>query len=133
MVRLGSSSKPATVSIGGSSGKTTTTPAKSSSSTASTAQKLSSLEKTLAPATQATASAPAPKPSIKEFVRSTVSQPSTPVKPVVATPTPAQAIQQSIASGTNVPISAQTLAARNQGLKALKRTRLNSKPETISN
>jgi uncharacterized membrane protein YgcG len=35
------------------------------------------------------------------------------------TPTPAQAIQQSIASGTNVPISAQTLAARNQGLKPL--------------
>src|SRR5574343_1365238 len=60
MVKLGSSSKPATVSIGGSSGKTTTTPAKSSSSTSSTAQKLSSLEKTLAPATQAKAPAPAP-------------------------------------------------------------------------
>ena len=134
MVQLGSSSKPATVSIGGSSGKTTTTPAKSSSSTSSTAQKLSSLEKTLAPATQAKAPAPAPAPAYINPYDKPISQtpaaqqvikptpppaeynlPSTPPP----APTPAQAIQQSIASGTNVPISAQTLAARNEGLKPL--------------
>jgi len=217
MVRLGSSSKPATVSIGGSSGKTTTTPAKSSSSTSST------------PAPQAKAPAPAPAPAYINPYDKPISQtpaaqqvikptpppaeyelPSTPPpapapayinpydkpisqtpaaqqvikptpppaeyrleppvvniynpatglleeqpraplygqtpydKPISQTPaaqrvikptpppaeynlpstpppapTPAQAIQQSIASGTNVPISAQTLAARNQGLKPL--------------
>lgn len=141
MVRLGSSSKPATVSIGGSSGKTTTTPAKSSSSTSSTAQKLSSLEKTLAPATQA--KAPAPAPSITEFIKSTgpTSQPAyesetrldfqsktttvtpvkapTPTAPVSTSKTPAQAIQSSIASSVNVPITPETLAARNEGLKPL--------------
>ena len=141
MVRLGSSSKPATVSIGGSSGKTTTTPAKSSSSTSSTAQKLSSLEKTLAPATQA--KAPAPAPSITEFIKSTgpTSQPAyesetrldfqsktttvtpakapTPTAPVSTSQTPAQAIQSSIASSVNVPITPELLAARNEGLKPL--------------
>src|SRR5574344_422584 len=141
MVQLGSSSKPATVSIGGSSGKTTTTPAKSSSSTSSTAQKLSSLEKTLAPATQA--KAPAPAPSITEFIKSTgpTSQPAyesekrldfqsktttvtpakapTPTAPVSTSQTPAQAIQSSIASSVNVPITPQLLAARNEGLKPL--------------
>lgn len=141
MVRLGSSSKPATVSIGGSSGKTTTTPAKSSSSTSSTAQKLSSLEKTLAPATQA--KAPAPAPSITEFIKSTgpTSLPAyesetrldfqsktttvtpakapTPTAPVSTSQTPAQAIQSSIASSVNVPITPELLAARNEGLKPL--------------
>ena len=141
MVKLVSSSKPATVSIGGSSGKTTTTPAKSSSSTSSTAQKLSSLEKKLAPATQA--KAPAPAPSITEFIKSTgpTSKPAyesetrldfqsktttvtpakapTPTAPVSTSKTPAQAIQSSIASSVNVPITPELLAARNEGLKPL--------------
>lgn len=141
MVKLGSSSKPATVSIGGSSGKTTTTPAKSSSSTSSTAQKMSSLEKMFASATQA--KAPAPAPSITEFIKSTgpTSQPAyesekrldfqsktttvtsakapTPTAPVSTSKTPAQAIQSSIASSVNVPITPELLAARNEGLKPL--------------
>lgn len=122
MVRLGSSSKPATVSIGGSSGKTTTTPAsKTSSSSSSVDSKLSSLEKLLAPLSQPKA-APAPEPSyehekVLEFYPKTT--PTAPVKTATTTPTPAQAIQASIASGVNVPITPETLAARNEGLKPL--------------
>lgn len=138
MVRLGSSSKPATVSIGGSSGKTTTTPAKSSSSTSSTTQ-----AKTPAPSitefikSTGPTSLPAPAPSITEFIKSTgpTSLPAyesetqtttvtpakapTPTAPVSTSQTPAQAIQSSIASGVNVPITPETLAARNEGLKPL--------------
>jgi hypothetical protein len=124
-VKLGSSSKPATVSLGGSSGKTTTTPAKSSSSSSSAAAKLSTLEKMMAPVTQAKA-APAPAPSITEFIKSTpASQPSYEKEirlefyPKTTTVTPAQAIQASLTSGVNVPISPETLASRNVGLKPL--------------
>lgn len=144
MVKLGSSSKPATVSIGGSSGKTTTTPAKSSSSTSSTtrakapAPSITEFIKSTGPTSQ-----PAPAPSITEFIKSTgpTSQPAyesetrlgfqsktttvtpakapTPTAPVSTSKTPAQAIQSSIASGVNVPITPELLAARNEGLKPL--------------
>jgi hypothetical protein len=99
------------------------------------------LEKMMAPVTQAKA-APAPAPSITEFIKSTPApQPSyeneirlefypktttvTPAKTAPAAPaapaslTPAQAIQASIASSVNVPISPETLASRNVGLKPL--------------
>ncbi len=142
MVQLGSSSKPATVSIGGSSGKTTTTPAKSSSSTSSTTQakapapSITEFIKSTGPTSQP-APAPAPAPSITEFIKSTgpTSLPAyesetqtttvtpakapTPTAPVPTSQTPAQAIQSSIASGVNVPITPETLAARNEGLKPL--------------
>ncbi|MDD5527331.1 MAG: hypothetical protein PHE11_08030, partial [Candidatus Omnitrophica bacterium] len=119
MVKLGSTAGSVT---GGSRSSS------SSSSSKSTASKLSSLEKTLAPASQAKAAAPAPKPSYYSSEERIEFQPTkaTPVKtiaqaiaaPVVA-PTPAQSIQASIASGVNVPITPETLAARNAGLKVL--------------
>src|SRR5574344_2304735 len=89
MVKLGASSKPATVKIGGSGGKTSTTPVKTTS-----APKTTSTPK----ATPKAAPAPTPTKSSQSVI---------------------DAVRNSISGSVNTSITPDKLADRNAGLKTL--------------